>query len=184
MRLLQSLQRRFNGTSITIVVIGARSGRPVLSECRRSAIPALPAYDENASCVAVLCVSSALALLSHRSKCRRSRVWFLIHRSKSLPTRLKHRRSCVRRIIGNAAHKSPSVSSSVNCRASGAHTSNKEPTVVMIVGFFMPSAPHPVGHPHCWNHYHINVHIGWVLFARAPMVAAVQSVWVGFQTRA
>lgn len=72
MRLLQSLQRRFNGTSITIVVIGARSGRPVLSECRRSVFPVLPDSGVNASCVAVLCVSSVRVLLSHRLKFRRS----------------------------------------------------------------------------------------------------------------
>ena len=71
-RLLQSLQRRFNGTSITIVVIGARSGRMVLSEFRRSVFPVLPSSGVNASCVAVLCVSSVRVLLYHRLKFRRS----------------------------------------------------------------------------------------------------------------
>lgn len=84
--------------------------------------------------VCIICARASLPSL----KMPPIRTQFLIHLSKSLPARLMHRRSCVRRIIGNAAHKSPSVSSSANCRAPGAHTSNKEPTVVMIVGFFMP----------------------------------------------
>ena len=71
-RLLQQFQQRFNGTSITFTVGGARSCRPALSECRQTTVPVLSAFGVNASCVAVLCVSSVPVLLSHRSKCRRS----------------------------------------------------------------------------------------------------------------
>lgn len=184
MALLQQLQQRFNSTSITFFVGGARSGRSVLSECRRPAVPMLPASGVNASCMAVLCVSSVLTFLSHRSKCRRS-----ARSSSSIGrNRVQHVSGTIVHVsgalFGNAAYKSPLISSSAFRRASGTHASNKNPTITTTVGFFMPSALHPVVCPHCWNRRRINVHIGWVSFAHAPMVATVQSVWGGFQTRA
>lgn len=112
------------------------------------------------------------------------RTQLIIYRSKSRPARLRHRRSCVRRTVWRCHILSPSVSSSAFSVSFGVHASNKNPTVVMIVGFFVPSASHPVFYPRCWNRRRINVHIGWVSFAHAPMVATVQSVWGGFQTRA
>lgn len=66
--------------------------------------------------VCIICSRASLPSLKIPPICTQ----FLIHQLKSLQARLRHRRSCVRRIIGNATHKSPSVSSSANCRVSGA----------------------------------------------------------------
>lgn len=129
--------------------------------------------------VCIICSRASLPSLKIPPICTQ----LLIHRSKSLPARLRHRRSCVRRIVWRFRAKSPYISISAFCRASVTYTRNKNPTVVMIVGFSIPSALNPVGHPHCWNHRLINIHIGWSSFALEPMVATVQSVWCGFKTR-